>query len=93
MWEQLKEHHESQTPVKGRVLNAVNGGYAVGFSGLVAFCPFTRYSRTRMACSPDASPVGFKTFWDRVTSYDHMWNDGQIGVPAGVLTLMNARLG
>ena len=26
----------------GRVLNTVNGGFAVGLSGVVAFCPYSR---------------------------------------------------
>ena len=44
VWELLKEHHKNQTPVKGRVLNGVNGGHAVGLCGLVAFCPFSKCS-------------------------------------------------
>ena len=44
IWEQLAEAHKAGIPVKGRVLNELRGGYAVGLSGLVAFCPFTRCS-------------------------------------------------
>ena len=30
------------TPVMGRVLNPVNGGYSVGLAGIVAFCPISQ---------------------------------------------------
>lgn len=44
VWSTLEEHMASKTPVKGRVLNATNGGYTIGFGGITAFCPFTRCS-------------------------------------------------
>ena len=38
-WREIVQHYKLGTHVKGRVLNAVNGGYAVGIAGLVAFLP------------------------------------------------------
>ena len=38
-WREILQHYRLGTHVKGRVLNAVNGGYAVGIAGLVAFLP------------------------------------------------------
>ena len=38
-WREILQHYRQGTHVKGRVLNAVNGGYAVGIAGLVAFLP------------------------------------------------------
>ena len=38
-WREILTHYRLGTHVKGRVLNAVNGGYAVGIAGLVAFLP------------------------------------------------------
>ena len=38
-WREILQHYRHGTHVKGRVLNAVNGGYAVGIAGLVAFLP------------------------------------------------------
>mmetsp|Transcript_31113 Transcript_31113/g.79876 ORF Transcript_31113/g.79876 Transcript_31113/m.79876 type:complete len:299 (-) Transcript_31113:115-1011(-) len=42
--EELRGAMQTNTPVLGRVLNAVNGGYAVGIGGLVAFLPLSRAS-------------------------------------------------
>mmetsp|Transcript_8555 Transcript_8555/g.15457 ORF Transcript_8555/g.15457 Transcript_8555/m.15457 type:complete len:288 (-) Transcript_8555:93-956(-) len=42
--EELKEAMQRNKPVLGRVLNAVNGGYAVGIGGLVTFMPLSRAS-------------------------------------------------
>jgi hypothetical protein len=44
VWELLKDAMETNQPVMGRVLNAVNGGYSVGIAGLVAFCPYSSIS-------------------------------------------------
>jgi len=41
-WDVLKEAMRNRTKVKGRVLNAVNGGHAVGLAGYVAFLPSSR---------------------------------------------------
>ena len=38
-WREIMRHYRMGTHVKGRVLNPVNGGYAVGIAGLVAFLP------------------------------------------------------
>ena len=38
-WREIKNHYINGTHVNGRVLNQVNGGYAVGIAGLVAFLP------------------------------------------------------
>lgn len=32
----------TETPVMGRVLNPVSRGFAIGFGGLVAFCPMSQ---------------------------------------------------
>ena len=40
LWAIMRQHYEEQTPVNGRILNDVKGGYAVGIAGFVAFCPF-----------------------------------------------------
>eukprot|EP00951_Prasinocladus_malaysianus_P010273 scaffold75299_cov25-Prasinocladus_malaysianus.AAC.2 len=41
---ELKAAQLANQQVMGRVLNAVNGGYAVGIGGLVAFLPASRAS-------------------------------------------------
>ena len=41
VWEELKRHLHNRTPVMGRILNPLNGGYAVGIAGRVCFCPYT----------------------------------------------------
>lgn len=38
----LRQAMEKQTPVMGRILNAVNRGYSVGVAGLVCFLPITQ---------------------------------------------------
>lgn len=42
-WRELLEARDSGKSVKGRILNAVNGGYAVGIAGLIAFLPSRAY--------------------------------------------------
>lgn len=37
---ELQKAFEAQQPVMGRLLNPLNGGYAVGVGGIVGFCPF-----------------------------------------------------
>ena len=44
LWKELEEHYKARKPVLGRILNAVNKGYAVGIAGIVGFCPFSRSS-------------------------------------------------
>lgn len=39
IWQELREYYEKGIAVKGRILNRVNGGYAVGVGGLVCFAP------------------------------------------------------
>lgn len=41
---ELRTAFEEQQPVMGRILNPLNGGYAVGVGGIVAFCPFRNCS-------------------------------------------------
>jgi hypothetical protein len=38
----LRQAMATQTPVMGRILNAVNRGYSVGVAGLVCFLPITQ---------------------------------------------------
>lgn len=40
VWEELKRHHTTNEPVSGRILNDVNGGFAVGIAGVVAMLPW-----------------------------------------------------
>lgn len=42
-WRELLEARDGGKSVKGRILNAVNGGYAVGIAGLIAFLPSRAY--------------------------------------------------
>ena len=42
-WRELLEARDNGKSVKGRILNAVNGGYAVGIAGLIAFLPSRAY--------------------------------------------------
>ena len=42
VWEELRQAMFANTPVMGRVLNAVNGGFAVGTAGFVCFCPISQ---------------------------------------------------
>ena len=39
VWHELCQSFVEKRPVKGRILNKVNGGYAVGIGGLVCFAP------------------------------------------------------
>lgn len=41
VWDIIKKAMRENTPIMGRVLNTVPGGYCVGVAGLVAFCPFS----------------------------------------------------
>ena len=50
--EELKVAFETGQPVMGRLLNPLNGGYAVGVGGIVGFCPF------RSCSLPTASRIG-----------------------------------
>lgn len=50
--EELKRAHDNAEQVMGRILNTMNGGYAVGVAGLVGFCPF------RLCTLQTASRVG-----------------------------------
>lgn len=43
VWRELLEARDGGKSVKGRILNAVNGGYAVGIAGLIAFLPSRAY--------------------------------------------------
>ena len=43
IWRELISARDSGTVVKGRLLNAVNGGYAVGIAGVIAFLPMRAY--------------------------------------------------
>ena len=43
IWRELISARDSGSVVKGRLLNAVNGGYAVGIAGLIAFLPMRAY--------------------------------------------------
>lgn len=50
--EQLQHAYDNGEQIMGRILNSLNGGYAVGVAGLVAFCPF------RMCTLQTASHLG-----------------------------------
>jgi hypothetical protein len=39
VWAEMRAAMQSNTPVMGRVLNPVGGGYSVGVAGYVCFCP------------------------------------------------------
>ena len=43
IWRELISARDSGSVVKGRLLNAVNGGYAVGIAGVIAFLPMRAY--------------------------------------------------
>jgi ribosomal protein S1 len=43
VWQELLAARDAGTTVKGRILNAVNGGYAVGIAGVIAFLPSRAY--------------------------------------------------
>lgn len=49
---ELQTAFETGQPVMGRLLNPLNGGYAVGIGGIVGFCPF------RSCSLPTASRIG-----------------------------------
>ena len=42
VWEELRQAMLANTPVMGRVLNAVNSGFAIGVAGFVCFCPISQ---------------------------------------------------
>ena len=50
--DELRGAYEKKQQVMGRILNPLNGGYAIGVAGLVGFCPF------RLCTLPTASRVG-----------------------------------
>ena len=52
IFEELKRAYDNAEQVMGRILNSMNGGYAVGVAGLVGFCPF------RLCTLQTASRVG-----------------------------------
>ena len=56
-WREIVQHYKLGTHVKGRVLNAVNGGYAVGIAGLVAFLPNHRVRPFRGSPAPPAGEL------------------------------------
>ena len=39
IWEELAESFAAQSPVKGRFLNSIYGGYAIGVAGIVGLLP------------------------------------------------------
>ena len=43
VWRELLKARDGGATVKGRILNAVNGGYAVGIAGMIAFLPARAY--------------------------------------------------
>ena len=43
VWRELLRARDAGATVKGRILNAVNGGYAVGIAGMIAFLPARAY--------------------------------------------------
>lgn len=47
-WNEMKSAYERNINVMGRVLNNVNGGYAVGLAGHVAFLPKTRANKSKL---------------------------------------------
>ncbi|DBA72817.1 TPA: hypothetical protein ACH3X2_010203 [Trebouxia sp. C0005] len=49
---ELMDAFETGQPVMGRLLNPLNGGYAIGVGGIVGFCPF------RSCSLPTASRIG-----------------------------------
>ncbi|KAK3275557.1 hypothetical protein CYMTET_16320 [Cymbomonas tetramitiformis] len=46
LWQEIQAAAERSQPIMGRVLNAVNGGFAVGVGGYVAFLPTSRVVST-----------------------------------------------
>ncbi|KAL4436072.1 hypothetical protein ABPG77_005520 [Micractinium sp. CCAP 211/92] len=53
VWNELEERKERGEMVKGRILNAVWSGYAVGVAGIVAFLPASQCTR------PTARRIGY----------------------------------
>lgn len=49
VWAELADTRARDGLVQGRILNAVNGGYAVGVAGTVAFLPAARTARPEVA--------------------------------------------
>ncbi len=43
VWRELTRARDGGKTIRGRILNAVNGGYAVGIAGLIAFLPARAY--------------------------------------------------
>lgn len=38
--DEVQRAYNKKQPVMGRILNTLNGGYAIGIAGVVGFCPF-----------------------------------------------------
>jgi len=43
IWRELVRARDKGTSIQGRILNAVNGGYAIGIGGMIAFLPMRAY--------------------------------------------------
>ena len=50
--DELKLAFENKQQVMGRILNPLNGGYAIGVGGIVGFCPF------KLCTLPTAARIG-----------------------------------
>jgi hypothetical protein len=62
VWREIKDRYRRGRPVTGRILNPVNGGYAVGVAGLVCFLPnaTARGSRDGGSAPPAGELMSFK---------------------------------
>ena len=47
VWGILQEHYRTEEPIVGRLLNAIKGGFTVGFGGFTAFLPSSLLMRGR----------------------------------------------
>jgi len=62
VWREILDRYRRGRPVTGRILNPVNGGYAVGVAGLVCFLPnaTARGSRDGGSAPPAGELMSFK---------------------------------
>lgn len=73
VWRELQDRLRDGQPVKGRVLNSLSGGYAVGVAGLVCFLPnsaTTRATARRIGQLQDFKVTGMNAARNNVVLAD-----------------------
>ena len=67
-WRERATAREEGKTVRGRILNPVNGGYAIGIAGLIAFCPTRAYRGREPPTTPERAAAQEKATGTRTTA-------------------------